>query len=112
MFSKQTEILIVGNYLPDEQESMQRFARMLDEGLRAADVGVEWVKPGTWFGKLRAGSTGLGKWLAYVDKYPDFPVGAAAEGARAGGGCGGCRLLITPTPCTCPRHGARDTGCW
>ena len=87
MFSKQTEILIVGNYLPDEQESMQRFARMLDEGLRAADVGVEWVKPGTWFGKLRAGSTGLGKWLAYVDKYLIFPwvlrrkVRGLAEGA-------------------------------
>ena len=73
MFPKQTEVLIVGNYPPDGQESMQRFARMLEAGLRAEGVPVEWVVPGTWFGRLRAGSTGMGKWLAYLDKYLIFP---------------------------------------
>ena len=73
MPAKQPEVLIVGNYPSDGQESMQRFARMLDAGLRADGVRTEWVVPGAWFGRLRAGSTGLGKWLAYVDKYLIFP---------------------------------------
>ena len=29
------KVLLIGNYLPDEQRTMQRFAKMLEDGLRA-----------------------------------------------------------------------------
>ena len=87
MSTEQNEVLIVGNYLPDGQESMQRFARMLAEGLRAEGVSVESIVPVTWLGKLKAGSTGVGKWLAYVDKYLIFPwvLRRRVRGLAAGG---------------------------
>lgn len=68
------EVLVVGNYRPDGQESMLRFARMLTDGLRAEGVAVWSVEPGAWVGRLRPGTGGLAKWLAYVDKYLIFPV--------------------------------------
>jgi glycosyltransferase involved in cell wall biosynthesis len=67
------KVLLVANYLPDRQESMLRFAAALDEGLRAAGVDVEMVRPEPLFGRLRAGPTGLGKWLGYLDKFLVFP---------------------------------------
>ncbi len=68
-----TEVLIVGNYLADGQESMLRFARMLLVGLRARGVAAEIVVPGRWFGRRRQGMTGAGRWLAYLDKFLLFP---------------------------------------
>ena len=67
------EVLIVGNYVPDGQESMLRFARMLETGLRAQGVAVDTVAPRAGFGRWRPGNGGLGKWLAYLDKYLVFP---------------------------------------
>ena len=68
-------ILIVGNYPADGQESMLRFARMLEEGFAREGWPVESVAPRAVFGGRggRAASTGLGKWLAYLDKYLLFP---------------------------------------
>lgn len=67
------EVLLVGNYPPDGQESMARFARMLATGLRAQGVPVDTVTPQAWFGRLWPGSGGIGKWLGYLDKYLVFP---------------------------------------
>ena len=69
----QPEVLIVGNYRPDDQESMRRFARMLEDGLRADGVPVRSIEPTAWVGRLKKGSSGVGKWLAYVDKFVLFP---------------------------------------
>ena len=70
---EQPGVLIVGNYRPDDQESMLRFARMLEEGLRKEGVPVETIAPQAWAGRLKQGGSGLGKWLAYVDKFVVFP---------------------------------------
>ena len=70
-----SHVLLVGNYLPDGQESMLRFATMLFDGLRAQGMMVERMAPGAvlgrWVHPLRSS---LGKWLAYVDKYVLFPL--------------------------------------
>ena len=70
----QPQILLVGNYPRDAQESMQRFARVMFTGLlenvREAEVLVPPVVLGRWG---RSSIEGLGKWLGYVDKFVLFP---------------------------------------
>ncbi len=68
-----SRVLLVGNYLPDGQESMLRFARMMLDGLRARGQDVELVSPGAFFGGRLPSTHGLGKWLAYLDKFVLFP---------------------------------------
>ena len=66
-------VLLVGNYLPDGQESMLRFARMMLDGLRSSGREAELVSPGVFFGRWLPSTHGLGKWLAYLDKFVLFP---------------------------------------
>jgi glycosyltransferase involved in cell wall biosynthesis len=65
-------VLLVGNYEPDRQESMQRFADCLLRDLPRHGVSVELIRPAVWFGRRPTGS-GLDKWLAYLDKFVLFP---------------------------------------
>lgn len=65
------KIVLVGNYLPDAQQSMQRFATMLHDGLRAHGHEVQLLRPRPRFGQTRIAA--LRKWAAYVDKYLLFP---------------------------------------
>ncbi len=62
-------VLLVGNYLPDEQRSMLRFAQQLKEGLLSVGVQCRVYHPPVIFGKIKAGTHGIGKWLGYIDKY-------------------------------------------
>src|SRR6516165_2344804 len=71
-------ILLVGNYESDGQESMQRFAAFMARGLTQAGHEVRIAKPRVWFGQLRT-ITGLGKWLAYLDKLGLFPFALMSE---------------------------------
>ena len=67
-------ILIIGNYLPDKQPSMQRFTGLLIEGLSSRNHELSVLRPKricNMFGDQR---TGLGKWLGYIDKYILFPI--------------------------------------
>ena len=66
-------ILLVGNYLPDRQESMQRVAHLLEAELQRAGHSVRLIRPDPWLGRLKPGPTGLGKWLGYGDKFLIFP---------------------------------------
>lgn len=66
-------ILLLGNYLPDGQRSMQRFTHLLAEGLAARGISVEIFTPPVVVGKLGAKGHGFGKWLGYVDKYLLLP---------------------------------------
>lgn len=83
-------VLLVGNYPPDRQESMQRFAQAMFDGLRLSGVSVEWLRPESILGRFaRNGQAGLGKWLGYLDKLVFFPRrlkralrAAAAKGGR------------------------------
>lgn len=69
------KIVLIGNYLQDRQESMERFALMLDAGFREAGVKCQIWRPkvllGTWFENT---TFGLGKWFGYIDKWVLFPL--------------------------------------
>ncbi|MEY2564269.1 MAG: hypothetical protein QOH88_2462 [Verrucomicrobiota bacterium] len=62
-------VLLIGNYPPDRQQSMDRFARMMLDGLASAGIAAELMRPQPFFGRFRlAGGFGA-KWLAYLDKF-------------------------------------------
>lgn len=66
-------VLLVGNYAPDRQQSMLRFAEVMERGLRERGVPVTLVQPELrWLG-TRDSRGGLGKWLGYGDKFLRFP---------------------------------------
>jgi glycosyltransferase involved in cell wall biosynthesis len=67
------KVLLLANYLNDEQESMQRFAALMERGLTQAGHDVRVVRPKVCVGQLHASARGLGKWLGYVDKFGIFP---------------------------------------
>jgi glycosyltransferase involved in cell wall biosynthesis len=66
-------VLLIGNYPLDRQQSMQRFANMMLQGLVAAGIPAEIAAPSPVFGKLFGIEHFLGKWLAYIDKFVLFP---------------------------------------
>ncbi len=66
-------ILLIGNYVSDRQESMQRFANLLANGLIQYGHEVILIRPEPVFGKLKPTITGFGKWLGYLDKFLIFP---------------------------------------
>lgn len=68
------KILLVSNYLHDKQESMQRFALVLQDGLTALGHEVRLIRPQPIFGKILPAHNGLGKWLGYIDKFILFPL--------------------------------------
>jgi glycosyltransferase involved in cell wall biosynthesis len=61
-------ILLIGNYPLDRQQSMQRFATMMLDGLTASGVSAELIQPEAVFGRFRAAGNFIAKWLAYLDK--------------------------------------------
>lgn len=66
-------VLLIGNYPLDRQQSMQRFATMMLQGLIAAGVQAELVTPTPVLGKFFEADNSIGKWLAYLDKFLFFP---------------------------------------
>jgi glycosyltransferase involved in cell wall biosynthesis len=67
------KVLLLANYLNDRQESMQRFAALMERGLTQAGHEVRILRPPAYVGKLHPSAEGLGKWLGYVDKFGLFP---------------------------------------
>src|ERR1700738_951837 len=68
-------IILIGNYPPDRQESMERFAQMLGAGFGKAGRSIEIWRPEVFFGAFAKSTTsGLGKWLGYIDKWILFPL--------------------------------------
>ncbi len=65
-------ILLVGNYRPDRQESMLRYAAMLETECRRAGLEAELIQPQPVLGHL-ASPRGPGRWLGYADKFLLFP---------------------------------------
>jgi glycosyltransferase involved in cell wall biosynthesis len=66
------KILLVGNYLPDRQDSMQFYASMLEAGMRARGHQVRLLQPPAVLGPRVAESSPLSKWLGYADKFVLF----------------------------------------
>ena len=68
-------IVLIGNYLPDKQESMRLFLHMFYEAYKVKGLEVEIWYPIVFFGaKVSTTNSGIGKWLAYIDKYLLFPI--------------------------------------
>src|SRR4051794_11891981 len=66
-------VLLLGNYPPDQQQSMQRFSAMMLDGLIARGIEAEVVAPRPVLGKIRLLGRFVQKWLGYIDKYVFFP---------------------------------------
>lgn len=66
-------VLLIGNYEPERQQSMLRFAAMMLEGLRVSGVEAELIQPRAVLGNFRSLGSFVAKWLAYVDKFILFP---------------------------------------
>src|SRR5437764_5010232 len=65
-------ILLIGNYPLERQQSMERFAMMMLDGLSAAGIPAEMIRPQPLFGRFRFAGRLVGKWLAYLDKFIFF----------------------------------------
>jgi glycosyltransferase involved in cell wall biosynthesis len=67
------KILLVGNYEPGNQKSMQRFAALLDQGFSTAGHETRLIRPSVVAGTLPARGV-IAKWLRYVDELVVFPA--------------------------------------
>jgi glycosyltransferase involved in cell wall biosynthesis len=63
------KVLLISNYRPDAQQSMLRYAELLQNGLSSEGHAVELVAPPVVFGKLPFLKGSLKKWIGYIDKY-------------------------------------------
>jgi glycosyltransferase involved in cell wall biosynthesis len=63
------KLLLVGNYLPDRQDSMQFYASMLAGGMRQRGHEVRLLHPPAVLGAYVAAHSPLSKWLGYADKF-------------------------------------------
>lgn len=67
------KVTLIGNYPNDDFRSMDLFADSLLHWLSQNDIEAELIKPKVRFGNLIKGSTGIGKWVGYLDKFVLFP---------------------------------------
>jgi glycosyltransferase involved in cell wall biosynthesis len=68
------QIILIGNYPRDKQESMERFAQMLSDGFRNVGLHTAIWRPKVFFGAFFKTTSGLGKWVGYIDKWILFPI--------------------------------------
>jgi glycosyltransferase involved in cell wall biosynthesis len=66
-------ILLIANFVPDQQVSMQLFSELLSAGLVANGYEVEVLRPDPFFVRLVNRPSGIRKWLGYIDKFILFP---------------------------------------
>jgi glycosyltransferase involved in cell wall biosynthesis len=78
------DVLLIANYAPDRQPSMQRFASLLQDGLAARDIAVRTIRPEPRLLDQSRIAPGAAKWVAYVDKFVMFAP-ALRRAARAAG---------------------------
>jgi glycosyltransferase involved in cell wall biosynthesis len=62
------KVLLLGNYVPDQQESMQRFAQILLGEFPKRGIQTELIRPEPLFGRFSKN-----KWFGYADKLIFFP---------------------------------------
>lgn len=65
-------LLLIGNYKPDEQQSMRRYSELLLQEMRAAGNDVRLLVPPSILNRLIPRGP-LSKWIGYLDKYCIFP---------------------------------------
>ena len=67
-------VLLVANYLPDHQYSMQRYCTLLQQGLGSQGLEISIARPQGYAGRLKHALPRLKKYLSYFDKFVCFPV--------------------------------------
>ncbi len=67
-------IILLGNYKPDNQFSMRIFAELMEEGYKKSGNNVTLIRPDVFFSKLSSPKSSLFKWLGYIDKFIFFPI--------------------------------------
>jgi glycosyltransferase involved in cell wall biosynthesis len=77
------KVLLVGNYQPDRQHSMQLYAAMLRDGLTARGHTVDLLHPPVVLGSRAAEGSTAAKWLGYADKFLFFRRRLRQAAARA-----------------------------
>lgn len=68
------KIILIGNYAPDKQFSMQIFEVLMAQGYKKSNFRVTVIRPNEIFRKLGFSRTSLVKWLGYIDKFLVFPI--------------------------------------
>ena len=76
-------VLLVGNYLPDRQDSMQLYAELLQRGLRQRGHDVHLLQPPAVLGGITADDQASSKWLGYADKFLLFRGALRRAAAQA-----------------------------
>ena len=67
-------VLLIGNFPPDQQQSMQRFSEMMLRELRALGVTAQLVQPQSQVARgIPRQFHFLKKWAGYIDKFILFP---------------------------------------
>src|SRR5438105_11511198 len=67
-------VLLIGNYPPDQQQSMHRFSEMMLRELSALGIAAELACPEAHFIRITPAQFGfLRKWAGYIDKLIIFP---------------------------------------
>lgn len=66
-------VVLISNYLPDQQESMLRYASLLEKSLKHHHLLVKVIRPKVYVGRFFKTSR-LSKWLGYIDKFIIFPI--------------------------------------
>lgn len=67
------KVLVIGNYLPQQQQSMLRFAELICSQYREAGHDVRLLQPRVFLGRLGGNpDSGAGKWLGYLDRFVLF----------------------------------------
>jgi glycosyltransferase involved in cell wall biosynthesis len=67
-------VLLIGNFPPDQQQSMQRFSEMMLRELRALGVAAQLIQPQKHVtGLVPCQFQFLRKWASYIDKFILFP---------------------------------------
>ena len=67
-------IIIIGNYIPDNQFSMRIFAELIEEGYKKSGMKIRVIRPSIFFLKVSLKNLNIIKWLGYIDKFIIFPI--------------------------------------
>ncbi len=67
-------IILIGNYKPDNQFSMRIFAELIEEGYKKSGENVFVMRPDIFFSKINYTKLNTNKWLGYLDKFALFPI--------------------------------------
>lgn len=68
------KIILIGNYLPDKQNSMLIFESLMEDGYTKSKHTVSVIRPSKIFGNFSFDKLSLLKWFGYIDKFLLFPM--------------------------------------